>query len=63
MGADSQFDQNFDACRGKRPLRGTTITPSHSDQSQDILTPRPEQYEDWTKSLRLVKALNEMSDS
>lgn len=53
MGADSQFDQNFDACRGKRP-------PNHSDQTQDSLTPSPEQSEDCCKSLKLVKAPNEM---
>lgn len=59
MGADSQFDQNFDTdtCRGKRPLRDITSTPSHSDQTQDTLTPSPEQHEDYSKSLKLVKTL------
>lgn len=62
MGADSQFDQNFDACRGERPLRDTTSTPNRSDQTQDSLTPSPEQSEDCCKSLKLVKAPNEMVD-
>lgn len=63
MGANSQFDQNFSACGGKRPLRATNSTPSHSNQIQDTLTPSPEQYEEWSKPLRLVNAPNEMLDS
>lgn len=63
MGADSQFDQNFDTCRGKRPLSGIQPALPAIPTRLRTLTPSPEQYEDCSKTLKLVKAPNEMLDN